>query len=50
MKVKLSLGSLILLLFFRQDTPLHLSANGGFLEICRLLLQRKADVQAKDEL
>ena len=39
---------LILLLFFSQNTPLHHSAMGGSLEVCRLLLQCKADVDAKD--
>ena len=36
--------------FFSQNTPLHLSARGGQLEICRLLLQCNADVHAKDRL
>ncbi len=39
---------LILLLVFRDDqTPLHLSAINGQLEICRLLLQSGADVNAR---
>jgi hypothetical protein len=37
---------LILLLFLSQQTPLHLSAMEGRLEICRLLLQCNADVEA----
>ncbi len=32
------------------DTPLHLSAEQGHVEICRLLLQCNADVQAKNQL
>ena len=41
---------LILLLVFRYDaTPLHYSAAHGYLEVCRLLLQSGADVNAKDK-
>jgi ankyrin repeat protein len=41
---------LILLLVFRYDwTPLHRSAECGNLEVCRLLLQSGADVNAKDK-
>ncbi len=41
---------LILLLVFRYDsTPLHYSAYNGRLEVCRLLLQSGADVNAKNE-
>jgi hypothetical protein len=43
-----SCGKLILLFFFRQRTPLHFSSGNGQLEICRLLLQCNADVDAKD--
>ncbi len=32
---------------FRQRTPLHLSAEKGHLDICRLLLQNNADKEAK---
>jgi ankyrin repeat protein len=32
---------------FSNDTPLHVSAERGHLEISRLLLQCKADPQAK---
>ncbi len=32
---------------FSDVTPLHLSASQGHFEICRLLLQFNADVQAK---
>jgi ankyrin repeat protein len=40
---------LIPLLFIRERSPLHLSAENGRLEICRLLLQFfNADLQAKD--
>ena len=40
---------LILLLVFRNDvTPLYCSAAHGNLEVCRLLLQSGADVNAKD--
>jgi ankyrin repeat protein len=41
---------LILLLVFRYDfTPLHYSAIHGNLEVCRLLLQSGADVNARDK-
>ncbi len=36
------------LLFFRERTPLHLSAQYGHLDISRLLLRCKVDVDAKD--
>ena len=40
---------LILLLVFRDGyTPLHYSAINGHLEVCRLLLQSGADVNAKN--
>jgi ankyrin repeat protein len=32
-----------------RGTALHLSAGEGHLDICRLLLQSKADPQLKDE-
>ena len=39
---------LILFLVFRYDfTPLHISAMHGNLEVCRLLLQSGADVDAR---
>ena len=41
---------LILLLFFSQCTPLHLSAREGHLEVCRLLLQCNADIEAKNDM
>jgi hypothetical protein len=44
---KLCLRKLILLLFFSDWTPLHQSAKNGDLEVCRLLLQCNADVEAK---
>ncbi len=41
---------LILLLVFRYDaTPLHYSAAHGNLEVCRLLLQSGADVNARSK-
>ena len=41
---------LILLLVFRfHCTPLHESADQGELEVCRLLLQSGADVNARDK-
>ncbi len=40
--------TLILLLRFRDETPLHLSAFNGHIDLCRLLLEFKADVNAKD--
>ncbi len=45
---KLCLRKLILLLFFSDWTPLLSSAELGHLEICRLLLQCNADVEAKN--
>jgi hypothetical protein len=42
-----SCSELILFLFFSQQTPLHLSAWFGHLEICRLLVESKADVAAR---
>jgi ankyrin repeat protein len=39
---------LILLLVFRYgDTPLHISALNGRVEVCRVLLQSGADVNAR---
>jgi hypothetical protein len=38
----------ILLLSFRQRTPLHYSASKGHLEVTRLLLQCNSDIEAKD--
>jgi ankyrin repeat protein len=42
---------LILLLVFRyyDDTSLHISASQGGLEVCRLLLQSGADVNARNK-
>ncbi len=42
-----SCGKLIHLLLFSQWTPLHRSAQCGHLEVCRLLLQCNADIEAK---
>ncbi len=47
-EAKLCLRKLILLLFFSQWTPLHHSAFYDRLEICRLLVESKADVAARD--
>ena len=46
-KAKLFLRKLILLLFFSEWTVLHLAAYNGRLEICRLLVESKADVAAR---
>ena len=43
-----SCGKFILLLSFSQWTPLHESARSGRLEVCRLLVESKADVAARD--
>jgi hypothetical protein len=43
-----SCGKFILLLSFRQQTPLDASARWGRLEITRLLVESKADVAARD--
>ena len=48
MQNKLCLRLLTLSLFFSQRTPLHISASLGNFEICRLLLQSNADLQAQD--
>ena len=47
-EAKLYLRKFILLLSFRQITPLHMSTYNGHLEACRLLLQCNADLEAKD--
>ena len=39
---------LLIYLFFSQDTPLNASAYNGHAEICRLLLENFADVNARD--
>jgi ankyrin repeat protein len=39
----------IFVFFSEQRTPLHWSADQHHLEICRLLLQSNADVEAKDD-
>ncbi len=44
----LSVPEVILLLLFSQATPLTRSAEEGHLEVCRLLLQCNADVEAKN--
>ena len=40
---------LLIYLFFRQQTPLILSAAKGHAETCRLLLESFADVNGRDE-
>ncbi len=42
-----SCGKIILLLSFSENTPLHWSAMQGQLEMCRLLVESKADVAAR---
>ena len=48
-EAKLCLRKLILLISFSQYTPLHYSVShdDGDLEVCRLLLQCNADIEAK---
>ena len=46
-EAKLCLRKFILLLSFSQETPLHLSASWGQLEVTRLLVESKADVAAR---
>jgi hypothetical protein len=43
-----SCGKFILLLFFSQMIPLHHSGANSRLEVCRLLVESKADVAASD--
>ena len=31
------------------ETPLHIAAHGGYLEICELLITKGADVNAKND-
>jgi ankyrin repeat protein len=40
----------LIYLFFSQRTPLIWSAERGHAEICRLLLENAADVNARNEL
>jgi hypothetical protein len=47
-EAKLCLSKFILLHFFSQLTPLHLSACFGHLEVTRLLVESKADVAARE--
>ncbi len=47
-EAKLCLRKLILLLFFSECTPLHWFAREGHVEFCRLLVESKADVAARD--
>ena len=39
---------LLIHLFFSQYTPLHESADKGHTDVCRLLLENAADVNARD--
>jgi hypothetical protein len=39
---------LIIFLFFSGCTPLHFAAINGAFEVCRLLIQCNANVEAKD--
>jgi ankyrin repeat protein len=39
---------LLIDLFFSQNTPLILSAEKGHTDVCRLLLENAADVNARD--
>jgi ankyrin repeat protein len=39
---------LLIHLFFSQDTPLHYSALNGHTDVCRLLLENAADVNARN--
>ncbi len=41
---------LLIDLFFSQWTPLMLSAVKGHTDVCRLLLENAADVNARDSL
>ena len=41
---------LLIHLFFSECTPLHRSANEGHTDVCRLLLENAADVNARDDL
>jgi ankyrin repeat protein len=45
---KLCLRLLNLLLFFSGLTPLHGTAGNNLLDICRLLLEKGANINAKD--
>jgi ankyrin repeat protein len=49
-ETKICLRKLIVFFFFRGNTPLHRSAEGGFLEITRLLVESKADVAAGESM
>jgi ankyrin repeat protein len=40
---------LLIHLFFSQYTPLHRSAREGHTDVCRLLLENAADVNARDK-
>ena len=47
-EAKLFLRKFILLLFFSQATSLHYGSYKNHVEICRLLVESKADVAARD--
>ncbi len=40
---------LLIHLFFSEEIPLHWSAREGHTDVCRLLLENAADVNATDE-
>ena len=40
---------LLIDLFFSQDTPLIMAAEKGHTDVCRLLLENAADVNARDK-
>jgi ankyrin repeat protein len=40
---------LLIHLFFSQSTPLHVSAYKGHTDVCRLLLENAADVNARNK-
>ena len=46
-EAKLVLRKIIRFLLFSQNTPLHRSVQTGHVEVCRLLVESKADIVAK---
>ena len=41
-------GTMVKVVDDKQRTPLHFACNGGHLEVARLLIDRGADINAKD--